>query len=84
MKPDVQIKSDLLFENADTRLSVCSVSLWLRHGHDGFGQQYPHSMAYTSHQPLYPQQQVRKQPTGGRSYSTAHLTQLSPLRSNTS
>uniref|UniRef100_A0A667ZJH9 AT-rich interactive domain 1B n=1 Tax=Myripristis murdjan TaxID=586833 RepID=A0A667ZJH9_9TELE len=36
-----------------------------RHGHDGFGQQYPHSMAYTSHQPLYPQQQGYKRPVEG-------------------
>ncbi|PWA14335.1 hypothetical protein CCH79_00018490 [Gambusia affinis] len=33
-----------------------------RHGHDGFGQQYPHSMAFGSHQPLYPQQQGYKRP----------------------
>ncbi|XP_074541825.1 AT-rich interactive domain-containing protein 1B isoform X1 [Halichoeres trimaculatus] len=33
-----------------------------RHGHDGFGQQYPHGMAYSSHQPLYPQQQGYKRP----------------------
>ncbi|XP_069028589.1 AT-rich interactive domain-containing protein 1B isoform X2 [Embiotoca jacksoni] len=31
-----------------------------RHGHDGYGQQYPHGVAYTSHQPLYPQQQGYK------------------------
>ncbi|KAM4713395.1 AT-rich interactive domain-containing protein 1B isoform 2-T2 [Anableps anableps] len=36
-----------------------------RHGHDGFGQQYPHSMAYSSHQPLYPQQQGYKRPIEG-------------------
>ncbi|MEQ2181438.1 hypothetical protein GOODEAATRI_011597 [Goodea atripinnis] len=36
-----------------------------RHGHDGFGQQYPHSMAYSSHQPLYPQQQAYKRPMEG-------------------
>ncbi|XP_070782221.1 AT-rich interactive domain-containing protein 1B [Enoplosus armatus] len=36
-----------------------------RHGHDGYGQQYPHSMAYTSHQPLYPQQQGYKRPMEG-------------------
>ncbi|KAM6992806.1 LOW QUALITY PROTEIN: AT-rich interactive domain-containing protein 1B-like [Tautogolabrus adspersus] len=33
-----------------------------RHGHDGYGQQYPPSMAYSSHQPLYPQQQGYKRP----------------------
>ncbi|XP_036942680.1 AT-rich interactive domain-containing protein 1B isoform X3 [Acanthopagrus latus] len=33
-----------------------------RPGHDGYGQQYPHSMAYSSHQPLYPQQQGYKRP----------------------
>nr|XP_046229400.1 AT-rich interactive domain-containing protein 1B isoform X2 [Scatophagus argus] len=33
-----------------------------RHGHDGYSQQYPHSMAYSSHQPLYPQQQGYKRP----------------------
>ncbi|XP_041660879.1 AT-rich interactive domain-containing protein 1B [Cheilinus undulatus] len=33
-----------------------------RHGHDGYGQQYPHSVAYSSHQPLYPQQQGYKRP----------------------
>uniref|UniRef100_UPI0037E9784D AT-rich interactive domain-containing protein 1B n=1 Tax=Semicossyphus pulcher TaxID=241346 RepID=UPI0037E9784D len=33
-----------------------------RHGHDGYGPQYPHSMAYSSHQPLYPQQQGYKRP----------------------
>ncbi|CAJ1077766.1 AT-rich interactive domain-containing protein 1B isoform X2 [Xyrichtys novacula] len=33
-----------------------------RHGHDGYGQQYPHSMAYSSHQSLYPQQQGYKRP----------------------
>ncbi|XP_041814110.1 AT-rich interactive domain-containing protein 1B isoform X2 [Chelmon rostratus] len=36
-----------------------------RHGHDGYGQQYPHSMAYGSHQPLYPQQQGYKRPMEG-------------------
>uniref|UniRef100_A0A7N8WUA1 AT-rich interactive domain 1B n=1 Tax=Mastacembelus armatus TaxID=205130 RepID=A0A7N8WUA1_9TELE len=36
-----------------------------RHGHDGYGQQYPHSMAYSSHQPLYPQQQGYKRPMEG-------------------
>lgn len=36
-----------------------------RHGHDGYGQQYPHSMAYSSHQPLYPQQQGYKRPMDG-------------------
>ncbi|XP_069371672.1 AT-rich interactive domain-containing protein 1B isoform X2 [Paralichthys olivaceus] len=36
-----------------------------RHGHDGYGQQYPHSVAYSSHQPLYPQQQGYKRPTEG-------------------
>ncbi|XP_035986440.1 AT-rich interactive domain-containing protein 1B isoform X1 [Fundulus heteroclitus] len=36
-----------------------------RHGHDGFGQQYPHGMAYSSHQPLYPQQQGYKRPMEG-------------------
>ncbi|XP_047243562.1 AT-rich interactive domain-containing protein 1B isoform X2 [Girardinichthys multiradiatus] len=36
-----------------------------RHGHDGFGQQYPHSVAYSSHQPLYPQQQAYKRPMEG-------------------
>ncbi|KAF7652436.1 hypothetical protein LDENG_00096740 [Lucifuga dentata] len=30
-----------------------------RHGHDGYGQQYPHSMA-CSHQPMFPQQQGYK------------------------
>lgn len=33
-----------------------------RHGHDGFGQQFPHNMAYGSHQPLYSQQQGYKRP----------------------
>ncbi|XP_062293015.1 AT-rich interactive domain-containing protein 1B isoform X2 [Scomber scombrus] len=33
-----------------------------RHGHDGYGQQFPHNMAYGSHQPLYPQQQGYKRP----------------------
>ncbi|XP_029983967.1 AT-rich interactive domain-containing protein 1B isoform X2 [Sphaeramia orbicularis] len=33
-----------------------------RHGHDAYGQQYPHSMAYSSHQPLYPQPQGYKRP----------------------
>ncbi|XP_022626034.1 AT-rich interactive domain-containing protein 1B-like isoform X2 [Seriola dumerili] len=36
-----------------------------RHGHDGYGQQYPHGMAYGSHQPLYPQQQGYKRPMEG-------------------
>uniref|UniRef100_A0A3B5BD41 AT-rich interactive domain-containing protein 1B-like n=1 Tax=Stegastes partitus TaxID=144197 RepID=A0A3B5BD41_9TELE len=36
-----------------------------RHGHDGYAQQYPHSMAYSSHQPLYPQQQGYKRPMEG-------------------
>uniref|UniRef100_A0A4W6ELP9 AT-rich interactive domain 1B n=1 Tax=Lates calcarifer TaxID=8187 RepID=A0A4W6ELP9_LATCA len=36
-----------------------------RHGHDGYGQQYPHGMAYSSHQPLYPQQQGYKRPMEG-------------------
>lgn len=36
-----------------------------RHGHDGYGQQYPHGMAYTSHQPLYPQQQGYKRAMEG-------------------
>ncbi|KAF1377043.1 hypothetical protein PFLUV_G00217780 [Perca fluviatilis] len=31
-----------------------------RQGHDGYGQQYPRSVAYTSHQPLYPPQQGYK------------------------
>lgn len=33
-----------------------------RHGPDGFAQQFPHGVAYTSHQPLYPQQQGYKRP----------------------
>ncbi|KAM7395859.1 hypothetical protein PAMA_007237 [Pampus argenteus] len=33
-----------------------------RHGHDGYGQQFPHNMAYSSHQALYPQQQGYKRP----------------------
>ncbi|XP_041831336.1 AT-rich interactive domain-containing protein 1B isoform X2 [Melanotaenia boesemani] len=36
-----------------------------RHGPDGYGQQYPHSMAYSSHQALYPQQQGYKRPMEG-------------------
>uniref|UniRef100_A0A3P9CA51 AT-rich interactive domain 1B n=1 Tax=Maylandia zebra TaxID=106582 RepID=A0A3P9CA51_9CICH len=36
-----------------------------RHGHDGYGQQYPHGMAYSSHQSLYPQQQGYKRPMEG-------------------
>ncbi|XP_078131453.1 AT-rich interactive domain-containing protein 1B isoform X2 [Sander vitreus] len=36
-----------------------------RHGHDGYGQQYPHSMAYSSHQPLYPPQQGYKRAMEG-------------------
>ncbi|KAM4522001.1 AT-rich interactive domain-containing protein 1B isoform 2-T2 [Odontesthes bonariensis] len=32
---------------------------------DGYGQQYPHSMAYSSHQPRYPQQQGYKRPADG-------------------
>ncbi|XP_072218138.1 AT-rich interactive domain-containing protein 1B isoform X2 [Leuresthes tenuis] len=36
-----------------------------RPGHDGFGQQFPHSMAYTSHQPRYPQPQGYKRPMDG-------------------
>uniref|UniRef100_A0A3Q3AUJ3 AT-rich interactive domain 1B n=1 Tax=Kryptolebias marmoratus TaxID=37003 RepID=A0A3Q3AUJ3_KRYMA len=35
-----------------------------RHGHDGYGQQFPH-MAYSSHQPLFPQQQGYKRPMEG-------------------
>ncbi|KAM9840693.1 AT-rich interactive domain-containing protein 1B-like isoform 2-T2 [Aulostomus maculatus] len=33
-----------------------------RHGHDSYGQQFPASMAYSSHQPLYPQPQGYKRP----------------------
>ncbi|XP_032399666.1 AT-rich interactive domain-containing protein 1B isoform X1 [Etheostoma spectabile] len=36
-----------------------------RHGHDGYGQQYPHGMAYSSHQPLYPPQQGYKRAMEG-------------------
>ncbi|TDH00803.1 hypothetical protein EPR50_G00192440 [Perca flavescens] len=33
--------------------------------HDGYGQQYPHSLAYTSHQPLLPPQQGYKRAMEG-------------------
>ncbi|XP_058468834.1 AT-rich interactive domain-containing protein 1B [Solea solea] len=33
--------------------------------HDTYAQQFPHNMAYTSHQPLFPQQQGYKRPTDG-------------------
>ncbi|XP_073789190.1 AT-rich interactive domain-containing protein 1B isoform X16 [Danio rerio] len=35
-----------------------------RHGHDGYGQQYPHSMPYGAHG-MYPQQQGYKRPGEG-------------------
>ncbi|KAK7150723.1 hypothetical protein R3I93_011855 [Phoxinus phoxinus] len=35
-----------------------------RHGHDGYGQQYPHSMPYGAHG-IYPQQQGYKRPGEG-------------------
>ncbi|XP_026196401.1 AT-rich interactive domain-containing protein 1B-like isoform X2 [Anabas testudineus] len=36
-----------------------------RLGHDGYAQQFPHGVAYTSHQPLFPQQQGYKRPMEG-------------------
>ncbi|XP_034018043.1 AT-rich interactive domain-containing protein 1B-like isoform X2 [Thalassophryne amazonica] len=35
---------------------------YVQQRHEGYGQQFPHSMAYSSHQPLYTQQQGYKRP----------------------